>query len=60
MFLDLSDLYTPSQTKLPENHTIHSATYQYSRVISKSYRPIPSFCQICIFQTKMAQVLADT
>ena len=26
----LSDLYTPSQSKLLENHTLHSSTYLYS------------------------------
>ena len=28
--LKLSDLYTLSQTKLLENHTLHSGTYLYS------------------------------
>ena len=27
----LSDLYTLSQSKLLENHTLHSGTYLYSR-----------------------------
>ena len=26
----VSDLYTPSQSKLLENHTLHSGTYLYS------------------------------
>ena len=32
----LSDIYTISQSKLLENHTLHNGTYLYS-----SYMPVP-------------------
>ena len=37
----LSDLYTLSQSKLPENHTLHSGTYLYS--LYMAVPPPPGF-----------------
>ena len=34
-----SDLYTPYQSKLPENHTLHSGTYLYSAYMA--IHPLP-------------------
>ena len=35
----LSDLYTPSQSKLLENHTLHSGTYLYSAYMAMHHPP---------------------
>ena len=37
----LSDLYTPSQSKLPENYTLHSGTYPYSAYMAIQPPPHP-------------------
>ena len=37
----LSDLYTPSQSKLLENHTLHSGTYLYSAYMAIHPPPPP-------------------
>ena len=51
----LSDLYTPSQSKLLENHTLHSGTYLYRpymavppgpHSITVKYNKLNTFCEI--------------
>ena len=40
----LSDLYTPSQSKLLENHTLHSGTYLYSAYMAIHPPPPGGVC----------------